>query len=148
MSEVLDFEPLTFRKAFQMRKFRNAALAVATATTVAISGVSVASAAEGAPTPSAKEQTSEGSSKKDQKPGVSGSSELKDKIVKGLQLDQKADGTQIFGTQNWKNNEDIKKKTPMWAKIADSLFITTAAISAFGLIVAPIYNFLRYGINR
>ena len=147
MSEVLDFEPLTFRKAFQMRKFRNAALAVATATTVAISGVSVASAADGQ-TPPAKEQTNEGSSKKDQKPGVSGSSELKDKIVQGLQLDQEADGTQIFGTQNWKNNEDIKKATPMWAKIADSLFITTAAISVFGLVVAPIYNFLRYGINR
>ncbi|MGJ4109890.1 hypothetical protein [Corynebacterium macclintockiae] len=119
-----------------MRKFRNAALAVATATTVAISGVSVASAAEGQ-TPPATE-----------KPNAAGSSELKDKIVKGLQLDQKATGDQLFGKENWKNNEKIKAATPMWAKIADSLFITTAAISAFGLIVAPIYNFLRYGINR
>ncbi|WP_035012253.1 hypothetical protein [Corynebacterium jeikeium] len=124
-----------------MRKFRNAALAVATATTVAISGVSVAAAEEGQ-TPPAKENT--GSSK----PSAAGSSELKDKIVKGLQLDQQATGDQLFGKENWKNNDEIKAATPMWAKIADGLFITTAAISVFGLIVAPIYNFLRYGINR
>lgn len=111
-----------------MRKFRNAALAVATATTVAISGVSVAAADEsGAP-----EQE------------VSGSS----KFLEKLELDKEATGDQIFGKENWKNNEDIKAATPMWAKIADSVFITTAAISVFGLIVAPIYNFLRYGINR
>ncbi|OFM59888.1 hypothetical protein HMPREF2678_05260 [Corynebacterium sp. HMSC058E07] len=119
-----------------MRKFRNAALAVATATTVAISGVSVA-AAEDTQTPPATE-----------KPSAAGSSELKDKIVKGLQLDQQATGDQLFGQKNWKNDEKIKAATPMWAKIADSLFITTAAISVFGLVVAPIYNFLRYGINR
>ncbi|OFT33888.1 hypothetical protein HMPREF3166_06815 [Corynebacterium sp. HMSC08A12] len=116
-----------------MRKFRNAALAVATATTVAISGVSVAAAENDGQTPPATEQD-----------GVSGSSKLWDK----LELDKQATGDQLFGKENWKNNEEIKADTPMWAKIADSLFITTAAISVFGLIVAPIYNFLRYGINR
>ena len=117
-----------------MRKFRNAALAVATATTVAISGVSVAAAAENdGQTPPATEQG-----------GVSGSS----KFLEKLELNKQATGDQLFGKENWKNNEEIKADTPMWAKIADSLFITTAAISVFGLIVAPIYNFLRYGINR
>lgn len=117
-----------------MRKFRNAALAVATATTVAISGVSVASAENENPTGSITQE----------KDGVSGSSKFLDK----LELDKQATGDQLFGKENWKNNEEIKADTPMWAKIADSLFITTAAISVFGLIVAPIYNFLRYGINR
>lgn len=65
-----------------------------------------------------------------------------------LEWDKPAKGQDIFGSQSWKNNEEIKARTPMWAKVADSLLITTAAISVFGLIVAPIYNFLRYGINR
>ncbi|MDK8891654.1 hypothetical protein QQA05_09645 [Corynebacterium macclintockiae] len=120
-----------------MRKFRNAALAVATATTVAISGVSVASAA-----PTGGETVT-----------LSGNDTLS-KIRKAIDPDNKlewdkpAAGKDVFGATSWKNNEAAKARTPMWAKIADSLLITTAAISAFGLVVAPIYNFLRYGINR
>ncbi|SCX01329.1 hypothetical protein [Corynebacterium jeikeium] len=119
-----------------MRKFRNAALAVATATTVAISGVSVASAQDNGETVT-----------------LSDNSTLS-KIRKGLdpenklQWDQPTKGENIFGKENWKNNKEISANTPLWAKVADSLLITTAAISVFGLVVAPIYNFLRYGINR
>lgn len=132
-----------------MRRFRNAALAVATATTVAISGVSVASAqTEGN---QGSQQQTQGSAKTGEKPNLAGSlGKLRKTIDPNdkLEWDKPAKGQDIFGSQSWKNNEEIKARTPMWAKVADSLLITTAAISVFGLIVAPIYNFLRYGINR
>lgn len=117
-----------------MRKFRNAALAVATATTVAISGVSVASAQDA-----------------DTNPGITGSlGKIRETIdpEDKLEWDKPVPGQDIFGSDSWKNNEETKARTPLWAKIADGLLITTAAISVFGLVVAPIYNFLRYGINR
>ena len=65
-----------------------------------------------------------------------------------LKWDQPAKGQDIFGSDSWKNNEETSKNLAPWAKAADVLLITTAAISVFGLVVAPIYNFLRYGINR
>ena len=98
-----------------MRKFRNAALAVATATTVAISGVSVAAAEdEQGTTPGSitQEQGTEGSSK----PNAEGSSEVK-------------------GEDN---------NTPWWAKLFIGGGIAAAAASVLGLIVAPAYNFLKY----
>lgn len=117
-----------------MRKFRNAALAVATATTVAISGVSVASAQDA-----------------DTNPGITGSlGKIRETIDPDnkLEWDEPVAGKDIFGSDSWKNNEETAKNIAPWAKVADVLLITTAAISVFGLVVAPIYNFLRYGINR
>lgn len=108
-----------------MRKFRNAALAVATATTVAISGVSVASA-----------QNNEG-----QNPPATGSSDLKDKLGWG----QDFTGDQVG---NWLNpkydGEDKNSALPLWAKIFVGGGIAAAAASVLGLVVAPAYNFLKY----
>lgn len=109
-----------------MRKFRNAALAVATATTVAISGVSVASAQENNDNPSAT-----GSS----------ISDLKDK----LGWHQDFTGDQVG---NWLNpkydGEDKNSALPLWTKIFVGGGIAAAAASVLGLVVAPAYNFLKY----
>lgn len=119
-----------------MRKFRNAALAVATATTVAISGVSVAAAEDGAQgsAPAGQEQG-----------GLSGSSDLKNKILKGIEWDstsgKTASGEKIA---NWLKGEDENKELPIWAKIFVGGGIAAAAASVLGLIVAPAYNFLKY----
>ena len=105
-----------------MRKFRNAALAVATATTVAISGVSVASAQDKDTTP------------------VSGSSDLKDKL--GWWDD--FTGDQVGNWLDPKYKEDDKNDLPLWTKIFVGGGIAAAAASVLGLVVAPAYNFLKY----
>lgn len=107
-----------------MRKFRNAALAVATATTVAISGVSVASAQEG-------QNDAPASS-------LSGSSDLKDKL--GWFDD--FTGTDVG---NWLDPKfEGEANLPLWAKIFVGGGIAAAAASVLGLVVAPAYNFLKY----
>lgn len=109
-----------------MRKFRNAALAVATATTVAISGVSVASAQTENDTPASS---------------LSGSSELKDKL--GWWQDFTGDDV-----RNWLDpkyeGENKDTAVPPWAKIFIGGGIAAAAASVLGLVVAPAYNFLKY----
>lgn len=116
-----------------MRKFRNAALAVATATTVAISGVSVAAAEDGQ-TPPAKENT--GSSK----PSAADSSELKNKIQDKVEWKKGPISGEDVG--NWLKGEN--KDLPLWMKLFVGGGIAAAAASVFGLIVAPAYNFLKY----
>ncbi|WP_408924880.1 hypothetical protein ACKFRT_07645 [Corynebacterium sp. YSMAA1_1_F7] len=109
-----------------MRKFRNAALAVATATTVAISGVSVASAQDtGNDTPASP---------------LSGSSELKDKLGWG----QDFTGDQVGNWLNPKYDGEDKNDLPLWTKIFVGGGIAAAAASVLGLVVAPAYNFLKY----
>ncbi|SQI18631.1 hypothetical protein [Corynebacterium jeikeium] len=115
-----------------MRKFRNAALAVATATTVAISGVSVAAA---------ENDTTPGSITKEQD-GASGSSKVKEKLAGS---EGKLGWTQEFDANdvaNWFKGED--NNTPWWAKLFIGGGIAAAAASVLGLIVAPAYNFLKY----
>lgn len=107
-----------------MRKFRNAALAVATATTVAISGVSVASAQEAG----------------DQTPAATGSSDLKDK----LGWHQDFTGDQVGNWLNPKYDGEDKNDLPLWTKIFVGGGIAAAAASVLGLVVAPAYNFLKY----
>lgn len=116
-----------------MRKFRNAALAVATATTVAISGVSVAAAEEGQ-TPPAPENTG----------SLQGEGSLIDKIKAGLELDKSASGDQIRNWLDPKYKEEDKGDFGMWAKLFVGGGIAAAAASVLGLIVAPAYNFLKY----
>lgn len=121
-----------------MRKFRNAALAVATATTVAISGVSVAAAQE-AGNQGSQEQT-QGSGKTGEKPSLAGSSELKDKIQDKVEWKKGPISGEDVG--NWLKGEN--KDLPLWMKLFVGGGIAAAAASVFGLIVAPAYNFLKY----
>lgn len=110
-----------------MRKFRNAALAVATATTVAISGVSVAAAEEEGTTPGSTQEQ-----------GVKGSSDLKEKL--GWWDD--FTGTDVG---NWLDPKfEGEDELPLWAKIFVGGGIAAAAASVLGLVVAPAYNFLKY----
>ncbi|WP_293818913.1 hypothetical protein [uncultured Corynebacterium sp.] len=115
-----------------MRKFRNAALAVATATTVAISGVSVASAQDNQ-NPPATENT--GSS---QEGGLSGSSDLKDKL--GWWQDFTGNDVRDWLDPKFEGEANL----PLWAKIFVGGGIAAAAASVLGLVVAPAYNFLKY----
>lgn len=108
-----------------MRNFRNAALAVATATTVAISGVSVAAAQD-------DQGTTPGSSQ--QQGGLKGS----------LELDKSASGDQIRNWLDPKYKEEDKGDFGMWAKLLVGGGIAAAAAAVFGLVVAPAYNFLKY----
>lgn len=120
-----------------MRKFRNAALAIATATTVAVSGISVASAAPG----NADDVTlSDGKLLSNIRQGLDPEN--------SLQWDEGVNARDLFGSDSWKNNPEIAAKTPLWGKIADGLLIATAVASVFGLLIAPAYNFLRYGLTR
>lgn len=124
-----------------MRKFRNAALAVATATTVAISGVSVASAQN-------EPGTTPGSITQEE--GVNGSDKLKDKLPAAGSSDLKGK-LGWSGAENKFSGNDIaawfkgeENNVQPWAKIFIGGGIAAAAISVLGLIVAPAYNFLKY----
>lgn len=117
-----------------MRKFRNAALAVATATTVAISGVSVAAAEE--PVNQGSQEQTQGSDK----PSAAGSSELKNKIQDKVEWKKGPISGEDVG--NWLKGEN--KDLPLWMKLFVGGGIAAAAASVFGLIVAPAYNFLKY----
>lgn len=120
-----------------MRKFRTAALAIATATTVAVSGMSVASAETN---PDGDVQLSNGSTLDHIRQGLDSKGSLEWK--------KPVNARDVFGSESWKNNKEIAQRVPMWAKIADSMLIATAVASVFGLLVAPAYNFLRYGLAR
>ena len=113
-----------------MRKFRNAALAVATATTVAISGVSVASAQDNGT------------------PAVSGSSKAELEKKFGWNTQTNEDGTK--NTNQFTGNDIAawfkgdKEALPLWAKLFVGGGVAAAAASVLGLVVAPAYNFLKY----
>ncbi|MGJ4082733.1 hypothetical protein ACN4DW_04925 [Corynebacterium macclintockiae] len=119
-----------------MRKFRNAALAVATATTVAISGVSVAAAEDEQGTTPGSQQT-QGSAKTGEKPDLAGSlGKIQDKV------EWKKGPISGEDVGNWLKGEN--KDLPLWMKLFVGGGIAAAAASVFGLIVAPAYNFLKY----
>ncbi|MGJ4138383.1 hypothetical protein [Corynebacterium evansiae] len=120
-----------------MRKFRNAALAVATATTVAISGVSVAAAED-------DKGTTPGSTQEQTTGSLQGEGSLLDKIKAGLELDKPASGDQIRDWLDPKYKDDDKGDFGLWAKLFVGGGIAAAAASVLGLIVAPAYNFLKY----
>ena len=119
-----------------MRKFRNAALAIATATTVAVSGVSIASAEETAP---------KGDVTLSDSPALDHARQGLDK-KDNLNWKQDVSGRDVFGSDSWKT--DNFKNLPGWAKGAKITLLATTIASIFGLLVAPAYNFLRYGLPR
>lgn len=113
----------------QMRKFRNSALAIATATTVAFGGVSVASAE--APVVEDDVVLSDSLS----------SPSLSSNLNEWLELDKgaEADGRAIFGSDKTGFGEQ-----PRWAQLFYGIGVTTAIASFIGLIAGPIYNFFTY----
>lgn len=108
----------------QMRKFRNSALAIATATTVAFGGVSVASAQDADPVELVDSLSS---------PSLSST------IGDALEKDEAADGRVIFGS-----DKTGFSTQPVWAKLMYGVGVATAIASFIGLIAGPIYNFFTY----
>ncbi|WP_459612814.1 hypothetical protein [Corynebacterium urogenitale] len=119
-----------------MRKFRNSALAIATATTVALGGMSVASAED---TVTIVEPSSSAANL---------SSETGDSLNKDI----KVNGEQLFGSGNHEtqpngslpNFTDADGNVATWAKVMYGVGIAAAIASFFGLIVAPLYNFFTF----
>ena len=119
-----------------MRKFRNSALAIATATTVAFGGMSVASAED---TVTIVEPSSSAANL---------SSEMGDSLNKDIQVN----GEQLFGSGNHEtqpngslpNFTDADGNEATWAKVMYGAGIAAAIASFFGLIIAPLYNFFTF----
>lgn len=109
-----------------MRKFRNSALAIATATTVALGGVSVASAEE----TGEKVNLSSISSS-----DTALSSDLRDTF----EWDKPANPEALFGL-----DKEGFANQPVWAKTMYVTGVIAAIGSVFGLIIAPVANFLKY----
>ena len=110
-----------------MRKFRNAALAAATATAVALGGTAVAVAQEAS--------DNNGSSASNIQHQIG-----RDifKINSGDDTTNKAKGQDIFGEKKW-------DEVPFGWKL---LYGTTWAMGAFALftfLIAPIYNHFKFG---
>ncbi|WP_293768337.1 hypothetical protein [uncultured Corynebacterium sp.] len=110
-------------------RIRNAAIAGATALAVAFGGTAVASAAE-------PNEAYYGSSTFD---GDNGLAPLSSKIGEALDADQAADGTKIFGTE-----ADVSSQ-PVWAQFVYGVGVTAAVLSALGLVIGPLANFIQFG---
>ncbi len=133
-------------------RIRNAALAGATALAVAFGGSTVAFAAEtteqGDNTVTVEKQSQ--SKKSQSKTGPEGVADttpedykpsLSSKIgnIEGLESDQAADGTAIFGS-----SKDFSEQ-PEWAKILYGVTVAAGVSALLGTIIGPVYNFFVHG---
>lgn len=116
-----------------MRKLRTSALAIATATTVALGGMTVAGAQ-----PNGSSSTSATTTEGDSvtfSDGTAGSSALGEALGAG----KPADPTAIFGS-----NKAGFGTQPAWAQAMYITGVIAAAGAFFGLVVAPIANFIKF----
>ena len=118
-----------------MRTFRNAALASATALALTFGGTAVAGAEEPAPNQTPSEQNQVGD-----KPRSSSTRAFE--FIGGDHNDPDTymvNGRDLFGSsKNWDN-----VGTP--AKVLYGLTVALGAVAAFGVILAPLDNFIKYG---
>ncbi|MDK8898356.1 MULTISPECIES: hypothetical protein [unclassified Corynebacterium] len=134
-------------------RIRNAALAGATALAVAFGGSTVAFAAEtteqGDNTVTVEKQSQ--SKKSQSKTGPGGVADttpedytpsLSSKIgnIEGLESDQAADGTAIFGIK-----KDGFSEQPEWAKVLYGVTVAAGVSALLGTIIGPVYNFFVHG---
>ncbi|MBI8999788.1 hypothetical protein M0E87_02965 [Corynebacterium sp. CCM 9185] len=138
-----------------MRTFRRAALASATAIALTFGASTVAVANEDSENDqnqisSQIEGKANSSEKKD---GDKGSSDLKDKgsqlsskgnsglnsseFGKMLDGDKPVNGRDVFGSE-------IETDIPAWARVLRLITATTLVTGFFGLVVFPVYNFLKF----
>ncbi len=123
-----------------MRNFRNAAIAGATALALTFGGTAVAGAEETVDNPSATNQSASEQNKGGDKPRSSST-----RIFESIGGDHSdpdtymVNGRDLFGSsKNWDN-----VGTP--AKVLYGLTVALGAVAAFGLILAPLDNFIKYG---
>lgn len=124
-----------------MRKFRNAALAAATAVTVTFAGVSVAGAQTGENLPSQAEQGSSSASSKQENVGSSVGKTLLEggssKAGEVTEADKLVNATDLFGSSvNDENN-------PLWALLWRDGGTIAAIATALGGVIAA-YNYAVY----
>lgn len=118
-----------------MRNFRNAALAGATALALTFGGTAVAGAEEPARDPSASEQNLGGDKSRSSSTGffefIGGDHNDPDTYM--------VNGRDLLGSS--KNWDEVG--TP--AKVLYGLTVALGAVAAFGVILAPLDNFIKYG---
>ena len=132
-----------------MRNLRKAAFAGATAVAVAFGSTSVALAQDAA---ASSNDTTVATSSTETKDGVErptkGEESLSSRIGNSLESDQTAYGPAIFGSSKGEaaGESETFEQQPVWAKILYGLSIFASVAAAFGLIVAPLYNFVVHGL--
>lgn len=109
-----------------MRKLRNSALAIATATTVALGGMTVAGAQEGDALPNNESNVN-----------LSGTGSSAGSLGDALDFDQELDPRLIFGSDKSQFGE-----APKWAQLMYGVGVAGVAASIFGLVIAPAANFI------
>ena len=109
-----------------MRKLRNSALAIATATTIALGGMTVAGAQEGDALPNNESNVN-----------LSETGSSAGSLGDALQFDEEADPRAIFGFDKSGFGDQ-----PLWAQLLYGVGVAGVAGSIFGLVVAPAANFI------
>ena len=109
-----------------MRKLRNSALAIATATTVALGGMTVAGAQDGGALPNEESNVN-----------LSETGSSAGSLGDALQFDEEADPRAIFGFDKSGFGDQ-----PLWAQLLYGVGVAGVAGSIFGLVVAPAANFI------
>lgn len=110
-----------------MRKLRNSALAIATATTVALGGMTVAGAQDqGDALPNNESNVN-----------LSETGSSAGSLGDALELDQELDPRLIFGSDKSGFGD-----APTWAQVLYGVGVAGVAASIFGLVVAPAANFI------
>lgn len=118
-----------------MRKLRTSALAIATATTVALGGMTVAGAQ-----PNGSSSTSATTTEGDSVELVETEGPTLSSAIGGsLEAGKPADPTAIFGSDKAGFGEQ-----PAWAQAMYITGVIAAAGAFFGLVVAPIANFIKF----
>ena len=128
-------------------RIRNAALAGATALAVAFGGSTVAFAAETTEQGDNTVTVEKPSQSKTGPEGVADTTpedytpSLSSKIgnIEGLESDQAADGTAIFG------KKDGFSEQPEWAKVLYGVTVAAGVSALLGTIIGPVYNFFVHG---
>ncbi|WP_301925061.1 hypothetical protein [Corynebacterium glaucum] len=136
-----------------MRNLRKAAFAGATAVAVAFGSTSVALAEDAAASSnditvsSSSTETEKDAANGTQKP-TEGEGSLSSRIGNSIESDQTAYGPAIFGSSKGEaaGESETFEQQPVWAKILYGLSIFASVAAAFGLIVAPLYNFVVHGL--
>ena len=108
-----------------MRKLRNSALAIATATTVALGGMTVAGAQD-APLPNNESNVN-----------LSETGSSAGSLGDALEFGEEADPRAIFGSDKSGFGDQ-----PLWAQLMYGVGVAGVAASIFGLVIAPAANFI------
>ena len=109
-----------------MRNLRNSALAIATATTLTLGGMTVAGAQEAYVLPNNESNVN-----------LSDTGSSAGSLGDALEFDQELNPRDIFGS-----DKSEFENAPLWGQVLYGTGIAAVAASIFGLVIAPIANFI------